>query len=676
MTVAGSLNFDGNVSGTGHFLKLGVGTITFSGNDSFVGTTVIAQGTVTAASSTAFLPSGAGIIVEANGTLGLSASASIAQPIIFQASPNLHTQLIALSGDNTLSGPVLAEASSSLLPFASTEIEAVGGSNLTLTGPISGSGGLIVNKYFGAGKVTLTGNNSYQLGVQVDAGALDVESNSALGQATAKTMVQAGSVLELQGGVSIANPITLNGTLRSIRGFNTLTNVISLAPQFILFGHPSGQTIEVDQDTLGILGSIVTSPGIGSSELIKTGAGNLVLGGKNGFGFAEIDDGLLASVSSASLGNSTVTVKAGGTLDFAGTFSCSNAISVAGGGAANQGALEVDQNSNVTFTGSITIADTAVIGVAAGSSMTINGKPISSPDSSGLIKVGHGFLLLKTANSYSGPTTIMEGTIEVFNNRSLGTQQGLFSPAGEVTVLPGATLALDANNLTIDQPLTLDGQSSTIAQLLDLGVNNVWQGPISVFSTSTILVPIGTRLPDSLRIDGLIESIPGVTLVKSGAGSLTLTDDARQFAGTMSVRGGLMLIKGANIGGSISVDGGSLEVDAGGNVNSIAVNTGSLVLGNVSGKSATIGDLTIDAGGTLDYTIGAPAPVLVDPLTLNGGTLLIRRNPKLKLRIGQSFTLIQGSAPAQGSFSSVTSGFAVNYHAGTNGDNVAIIVVT
>ena len=148
------------------------------------------------------------------------------------------------------------------------------------TGDISGSGGLTLE---GTGWLTLSGNNTYAGLTTVESGALlTAASNTALGSTAEGTVVEAGGTLELTGGITTAEAITLNGTgegaggaLRSASGANTVTGAVTLA---------SDATIRTEADLLTLSGGItgtnttLTVDGAGDTTIdsaITTGTGGL-----------------------------------------------------------------------------------------------------------------------------------------------------------------------------------------------------------------------------------------------------------------------------------------------------------------------------------------------------------------------------------------------------------------
>src|SRR5581483_8945811 len=90
-------------------------------------------------------------------------------------------------------------------------------------GILSGTGGLIKT---GAGALTLAQDNfSFSGTITVQQGALIVAANNALGHGAGgcSLTVQGGTVLQLQGGLTLSASLCLAGTLEDVSGASTWT---------------------------------------------------------------------------------------------------------------------------------------------------------------------------------------------------------------------------------------------------------------------------------------------------------------------------------------------------------------------------------------------------------------------------------------------------------------------
>src|SRR5262249_40547994 len=105
---------------------------------------------------------------------------------------------------DTLTGPITLASDSSI--GMST---AVG--SLTVSGVIDGPGAL-TKVGAGASGLILQGANTYTGATTVSAGILIITSSTALGSPAAGTTVQDGAELQVAGGITVAEPLILNGS--------------------------------------------------------------------------------------------------------------------------------------------------------------------------------------------------------------------------------------------------------------------------------------------------------------------------------------------------------------------------------------------------------------------------------------------------------------------------------
>jgi len=171
--------FSGTISGSGSLVKVGEGTLTLSGNNSYTGGTLLNEGTLAVGSSRAL---GTGTLTLADGTTLQAAADGLAL-----------ANAVRLLGDTTVDTQ---------------------SNTLTLSGPISGTGGL---DKIGSGTLTLTGASTYTGDTNVNEGVLNVSGSlvSAVSVNQGGTLTGTGTIGGLSvGSGGIVAPGNSIGTLR------------------------------------------------------------------------------------------------------------------------------------------------------------------------------------------------------------------------------------------------------------------------------------------------------------------------------------------------------------------------------------------------------------------------------------------------------------------------------
>jgi fibronectin-binding autotransporter adhesin len=185
------------------------------------------------------------------------------------------------------------------------------------------------------------------------------------------------------------------------------------------------------------------------------------------------------TIDSSPLGTGIVGIQVGGTEAgedhlFASGGAHTIANSIAYTSATNTVTLALSGSNSLTLAGSFTLSGADGTGPT---NRTINVQNTTAPSTisgvisdaglgCGIIKIGAGTLVLSAINTYTGPTTISNGTLlvngQIGTNITVagGTLGGSGTVLGPVTVLSGGTLAPGTSaigTLTINTNLTLNG---------------------------------------------------------------------------------------------------------------------------------------------------------------------------------------------------------------------------
>jgi autotransporter-associated beta strand protein len=315
-----------NIS-NGGITKIGVGALLLSGNNSFAGGLTVSAGKVILGTDTA----------AGTGTLTLAAGITLEG----SGGTRTITNNLTINGNVTFGGTDLVFSHSFNQGAARTYTVL---NTTTFGGAILGGFALTKN---GSGTLILGGANNLGV-VTISAGALRITNGGALNPTTGGTTVNAGSALELAGGIAVgAEPITISGTgvggagaLRNISGNNSWAGTITLAnvtgPHSIVSdsGHLTitggiTETGAADNKnlTFGGAGRITVTGNItanaGDMLVTKTGTGTVSLSGTNTWtGGTTINGGtlLVNNLGGSGLGTGSVTVNSGGTIGGNGSF--------------------------------------------------------------------------------------------------------------------------------------------------------------------------------------------------------------------------------------------------------------------------------------------------------------------------------------------------------------------
>jgi autotransporter-associated beta strand protein len=396
--------------------KTGTGTLTLSGNSTYTGTTTASGGTLSVSGS---LSGGGTASVTNNGTLLLTGSLSGAVTIGNGGNGGL---MLIDDGGTLATGKNVTVNSSGTLVFNRSDA-------YTVSNTILGGGQLT---QAGSDIVTLTGTNSFNGVISLNAGELSV--------GTISPIVPFGmnpAPSNLGGSSNVASNLIFNGGALQYTGLSTSTDhaftVVSGAAIF---------DITTNNLTLvGINNSFETGTG-----LTKLGAGTLTLG-----------DG----VTDPNYGYTGATTVSGGTLVVNGSIAASSGVALASGTSlAGTGTV-----SGVTLAGSNTLSSAGIL-TTAGITVSGTGNTLSSGTVAGNTTVGSGAAFaIATGATLTGTATsaglltnngTISGTVEIQN---AGTLKGSGTFNGAVTIDSGGTLSPGNSPglATFSSSLTLNG---------------------------------------------------------------------------------------------------------------------------------------------------------------------------------------------------------------------------
>ncbi|HHW8927846.1 TPA: autotransporter-associated beta strand repeat-containing protein [Salmonella enterica] len=254
-----------------------------------------------------------------------------------------------------------------------------------------------------------------------------------------------------------------------------------------------------------------------------------------------------------------------------------------------------------------------------------------------LTKTGAGTLILNAENTYTGGTTISDGTLVASNVEALGTGNVTDNATLELNTGGDFDNAISGSGQVVksgDETLTLSGANSytggtTISGGTLVATNVEALGSGDVTDNATLELNTGGTFDNVISGSGQV--------VKSGDEMLTLSG-ANSYTGGTTISGGTLVVSNVEALGSGDVtDNATLELNTGGDFDNNIGGTGSVV------KS---GDKTLTLSGANSYTGGT---------TISGGTLVatsvdalgtgdVTDNATLELNTGGTFdNVISGS---------------------------------
>lgn len=478
----------------------------------------------------------------------------------------------------------------------------------------NGSGAVSVVKN-GPGLLVLgsTTNSNYSGGTFLYGGTIRISDDTSLGAIPGSVQ---SSHLNFNGGTL---QVTANFTLNANRG--------------ILLQDGGGS---MDSQTFTTTyNGIISGPG--SLTKLATGSvsgsGTLVLGGANTYeGVTNLNVGTIQVNHAQALGstaNGTVVAAAAILRLNAGVTVTGETLTINGAGN-NQGNLQV-QSGTATWAGDIIIGNSAArIGTGNSTGILIIDGVIKNGAGSAISYVGNGggVVVLKKANTYTGNSDIIRGTIRIDTDNALPT----------TTVLNMLTNTIVTETVSLE----LNGNDQTLAGLKHGVVSNVdnlyvTNSVTGAANQSVLTLNQAANTTYSGRIDG------NLALVKDGSATLTLTNTYNNnsvatatqstYTGKTTIRAGTLALSGTgNISSTpwIQVDQGatfSISGRTGGNytlnnqiLSGRGTVDGSLIIGGTSGYLSpgdSTGTLLTNAGnGTGELTL--------NNLTINGGTPTLR----------------------------------------------------
>lgn len=543
----GVIIFNGVLGGgNGELLATGTGLLQLGGANTYSGTTTINGGKVQfiAAGSASSLTA---VTVNAGGTMDL----------------------------NGFNESILSLAGAGIVTLGNGTLTINNAASSTFSGVMSGIGGLVKS---GTGTATMSGVNTYTGGTTINSGILSVASDTGLGGASGALTLNGGQ-LTTSATLTSSRAITLgaNGGVVKPAGTLTLTGKISGPGALIKIGSYSLALT----GTNTYLGGTTHAAGtilIGSDAALGGAAGTLTFSNT-----ATLK--MTASFSSSrnivlNAGTASFNAETGFTNTFNGVISGAGALTKLGSGLLALG-------GNNTYTNTTTISAGTLQLASSGSVPTLSPVVITTTTSAFDLN-SFNATIGSLASTAAGKVIIGNGSLTAGGNNSTTTNSAILSGTGGFTKLGTGTMTLNKANTytgpTIIGAGTLQMNASTILSLTSpltvsngavFNLNNYSQYAASLAGAGSVTLGSGTMTTANFTntvFSGVISGTGGYTKLGTGV---------QVFAGTNTYSGAT-----ADVVGTLEVDGNSAS-------SAVAVNSGATLSG-----VGTVGAVTVASGGT------------------------------------------------------------------------------
>jgi len=571
------------VDGSGHTK----GTVKFTGdNNAFDGVIDIAGGRLTVGNANAL--GAASVVKVASGAqLFLGTAGTYANPTEV-AGTGIVENAGQLGAVRFANGAVLSGA---MTLKDNTQFTAYSlGDTGTISGSIGENGGSFGITKIGAGTLTLSGANNYTGATTVTGGRLNI------GSTNASAIAVSNGVIGGEG--STTGSLTLTGSSIAIAGGETVTG---LTVNGVTFNDSTGVVFDSPL-TAGYVYEVLTygAAGVTNPENLKIGARGTLTNDTTNFRITFTAGGVGDRTWNAITGvwdNQTTAnfiegdqlFAEGDTVYF---YELGAASEVTLDGSLLPAAVTVESTSDFVFTGTGSIS-----GACA------------------LTKNGTAALTINNANSYTGGTTLNDGTLRVGNEGALGT--GTVTLNGGALSSDSTTARALANNLSVAGAVTLGDATNngvlTLSGTVGLGGDNR-----QITTASDVVL-------------SSIVSNGGIT--KAGAGTLTLagnntyTGGTTIEAGTVVLGNGFGTGKSGTYGGQMTIKDGVFDTNGQTNYRNpnqagspyTWLTTATVTLGGLDGATPQIADTAVTRMG-IAFAAGT---AIVYDATNNPGTATV-----------------------------------------------------
>ncbi len=636
--------------------KQGDGTLILSNTGNDYGDTEIVGG-ILAAKDAASLGTGDVTIAE-NATLALSQgtldnNVTGEGQIVKSGSDELIvTGDNNYSGGTTISGGTLSAKDAASLGSGDVDIAENAKLELsqgTLDNNVTGGGQIVKS---GSDELIVTGANDYSGGTTITGGTLTADHADSLGSGD----IDNSGVLQVGEG-ELKNTLFGSGSLvktgtgeLTLSGDNTYSGGTTISDGTLIADHADslGTGAVANSGVLQVGEGELENTLSGSGSLVKTGTGELTLGGDNSYsGDTTIADGTLIAANVNALGSGNIDNSGTLMLDASGAFELANitthsgaTTALAAGSTLDAGQLTQEDGSTLSIDLGAATDDAVITADSVTLGGTLNVTGIGSVTDSW------------TPEAYT--YTLIDSDSAITSDFDDLTIAGMNREDVDFLTIDGKVDETDNTNYDLTASLSwyADRDNATT----DAHGTFTLSDPDGSFNVAATLTDVDDTLDPGSRWDGK-------SLTKEGAGTLILSGDNDYSGGTTINEGTLVAASTTALGTGLVDNNATLVLDADGEVSAVGgITTHSGATTQLAlGTSLDLGDSALiqQDGSTLNVELNSDSvqPLITGGSATLGGNLVVS-DASLQARASdaefQSFKLMDMDSDISGDFTSLT----------------------
>ena len=537
------------------------------------------------------------------------------------AAQTINSNLIADNAIEIKNGSAGALNLTGTLATNGNTVTVDGSGNTSMSGVISGAGGLVKNE---SGTVTLSGANTYTGGTTINEGTVQLGASNVLADTGSVTIGSAGT-LNLNGySEKIGNLAASGGAVLDFgpqtgantfvfgnytaptsgvlvvkdwqQGTDTLATTVSGQDVSTVYLSGYGIAQEAAGTSSTLYGNAYLLTQLPQTGIVWDGSSSASWNtGANWTGNAKPTTTQIAVFDSTGAGRPAVTLNGANTIAGLKFDTTAPAYTISGGNTLTlNGTVPYIQqksasNQTLSFT-TLALGNNTVADITGAGNLTINSVVSGAYN---LIRDGNGAgkLVLNGANTFSGGLFINSGVVQAGNTAALGT--------GATTISDGAALEL-SGGISPTNGLSVSGQGvGGTGAIRNVAGANTLSGTVTLAAASRINADAGT-----LNLTGDVISTHATDLSLGGAGNINISGAISTGSGSLTKDGaGMVTLSGVNsYTGATNINAGTLALGAS-NVlaNTTAVSVASGATFNLNGNSDIVGSIA----GAGNVTLGA-----------------------------------------------------------------------